>query len=92
MIGGITAGFCLREWILWYGDKPPTKPCPIPLSDGKVCGDFHQCERGRDYSKNRCPYESKLKVDMTGQKYTTYAYLNDPKGKSPGVMATGGAG
>jgi hypothetical protein len=77
MMGGITAGFCLREWELWYGDKPADGPCPIPLSDGDPCGDI--AIKGADC---RCPYnkESGLSVDMTGQRHTTYAYLNkDPK-------------
>lgn len=87
MMGEITAGFCLREWDLYYGDKPAgprEKPCPIPLSDGKICGDT-SCEG------QRCAYSSKLKVDMEGQKYLTYSYLNDRQ-KSPGVMATGSTG
>lgn len=88
MMGGITAGFCRREWECWYGDKPADGPCPIPLSDGKVCGDIKM--EGKEC---RCPYNSRLSVDMTNQKYTTYAYLNDPKGKPPTEpVASGGAG
>ena len=74
MMGGITAGFCLREWELWYGDGTKQSPCPIPLSDGMVCGD-------NTLSGPRCPYNrdcaKPLSVDMTEQKYVTYAYLND---------------
>ena len=80
MMGEITAGHCLREWELWYGDKPAgplQKPCPIPLSDGKLCGDT-TC------GGPRCPYNRKgLKVDMTGQKHVTYAYLNNPTPTPP---------
>lgn len=90
MMGEITAGFCLREYDLWYGSDKHPGPCRIPLSDGKACSDNYNCRENRDMSKDRCPYSSGLKVDMTGQKHVTYAYLNDRK-PSPGVMATGGS-
>lgn len=74
MLGGTTAGFCRREWDLWYGDGTDPGQCKLPLSDGKPCGDA-----GRDGT--RCPYNKDcgLTVDMSNIKYTTYAYLNDPK-------------
>jgi hypothetical protein len=85
MLGGTTKGFCLREWEMWYGDKPAADqpgqmPCPLPLTDGKLCGDA-------DLDGKRCPYSrSNLKVDMTKCELTTYAK------KHNGVLATGGAG
>ena len=84
MLGGTTKGFCLREWELWYGDKPATEqpaqhPCPLPLTDGQLCGDT-------ELSGARCPYSSRLKVDFNACKLTTYAKPHD------GQLATGGAG
>jgi hypothetical protein len=76
MLGGTTAGFCRREWDLWYGDGSDPGPCPLPLSDGKTCGDSG-CEGPR------CPYNANdLRVDMSNLKYTTYAYLNDEVSKA----------
>ena len=84
MLGGTTKGFCLREWELWYGNKPAKEqpgqhPCPVPLSDGKVCGD-------RANNDKRCPYNSKLRVDFDTCELTTYAKQHK------GPLATGGAG
>lgn len=96
MLGGTTKGFCRREWALWYGDREDDSPCQLPLSDGKVCGDVY-CDPARAQDgklsaspKNagrRCPYSSKLSVDMSQCKLTTYADI-----KSGDVLCTGGAG
>ena len=85
MLGGTTKGFCLREWEMWYGDKPANEqpgqsPCPLQLTDGKLCDDVA-------IDGKRCPYNRNgLEVDFTACALTTYAKPVE------GILHTGGAG
>ena len=73
-MGGTNFGFCYREWVLWYGDGTDPGPCQVPLTDGKPCGDT-------GLSQPRCPYNrTGLNVELSNITYTTYSYLNNPRG------------
>ena len=87
MLGETSKGFCLREEALFYGSSTEERAedieacratCPMPLSDGEVCGDGmrRRPDQAAEFG-TRCPYNRNgLEVDRIGLVFITYPECN----------------